>query len=62
MGELINLKKFKKRAAHEQAEQQASRNRTRFGRTRAERARDELHTSRAESFLDQHRIDSEDPT
>jgi Domain of unknown function (DUF4169) len=62
MGELINLKKFKKRAAREQAEQQASRNRTRFGRTRAERTRDELYTSRAESFLDQHRIDSEDPT
>ena len=60
MGDLVNLKKFKKRAAREQSAQQAAANRARFGRTRAERARDELCARRADSFLDQHRTDSED--
>lgn len=62
MGDLVNLKQFRKRAAREQSEQQAAANRSRFGRTRAERKRDELRASRADSLLDQHRIDSEDGT
>jgi len=62
MGNLVNLNKFKKRAAREQSERQATANRARFGRTRSERAIDELRASRAENLLDQHRIDSEDAT
>jgi len=62
MGNLVNLNKFKKRAAREQPERQAAANRARFGRTRSERAIDELRASRAENLLDQHRIDSEDAT
>ena len=60
MGDLINLKQFKKRAARAQSEQQAAANRARFGRTRSERARDESRASRADKHLDQHRIDIED--
>jgi Domain of unknown function (DUF4169) len=60
MGELVNLKRFKKRSEREQAAKQADTNRARFGRTKSERARDELQTSRANDHLDQHRIDGED--
>jgi hypothetical protein len=60
MGELVNLKRFKKRSEREQSEKQADTNRARFGRTKSERARDELQTSRAKDHLDQHRIDGED--
>ena len=60
MGDVINLKRFKKRTERNQAEQQAQANRTRFGRTKSERALDELRTERADKRLDQHRIDGED--
>jgi hypothetical protein len=60
MGDVVNLKRFKKRAAREQSAKQAGVNRTRFGRTRSERDLDERRTSRANDVLDQHRIDGED--
>lgn len=60
MGDLINLKKFRKRAAREQSEQEAAANRTRFGRTRSERTLEESHADRARELLDQHQIDGED--
>jgi hypothetical protein len=60
MGDLINLNRFRKRAAKERSEQEAAANRTRFGRTRSERELEELRTQRASEHLDQHRIDGED--
>jgi hypothetical protein len=60
MGDVINLKRFKKRTERHQSEQQAQANRARFGRTKSERALDELRTERADKRLDQHRIDGED--
>ena len=60
MGELVNLNRVKKRNEREQAEKQADTNRARFGRTKSERARDELLTGRANDHLDQHRVDSKD--
>ena len=60
MGDLVNLKQFKKRASRERSEQEAAANRARFGRTKSERALDEARTSRAGDLLDQHRIDGED--
>jgi hypothetical protein len=60
MGELVNLKRFKKRSEREQAAKQADTNRARFGRTKSERARDESQTNRANHHLDQHRVDGED--
>ena len=60
MGDVVNLKRFKKRAERHQSEKQAEANRTRFGRTKSERVLDELHTKRASDLLDQHRIDGED--
>jgi hypothetical protein len=60
MGDVINLKRFKKRSEREQAAKQADANRARFGRTKSERTADELRTSRAENLLDQHRIEGGD--
>ena len=62
MGELVNLRQFKKRTRREKAEKQAAANRTRFGRTRAEHILDERRASRADELLDQHRIKGEDPS
>jgi hypothetical protein len=60
MGDLVNLKQFKKRAARERSDQEAAANRARFGRTKSERALDELRASRADDLLDQHHVDGED--
>jgi hypothetical protein len=60
MGDLVNLKQFRKRVAKERSEQEAAANRTRFGRTRSERELEELRSERASEHLDQHRIDGED--
>jgi hypothetical protein len=60
MGDLVNLKRFRKRAEREQSAKQADANRTRFGRTKSERVLDERRAKRANDLLDQHRIDGED--
>jgi hypothetical protein len=60
MGDLVNLKRFKKRAEREQSAKQADANRARFGRAKSERVLDERRTTRASELLDQHRIDGED--
>jgi hypothetical protein len=60
MGDVVNLKRFKKRAERHQSDKQAEANRTRFGRTKSERAVDEQRADRASELLDQHRIDGED--
>jgi hypothetical protein len=60
MGDLVNLKRFKKRGEREQSEKQAEANRIRFGRTKSERALEELRNRRASDLLNQHRIDDED--
>ena len=60
MGDLVNLKRFKKRNAREASAKQADANRKRFGRTKSERVLDEHRNSRADDLLDQHRIDGED--
>ena len=57
MGELVNLKRFKKRNAREQSARDAEANRARFGRTKSERAADQQRAERANELLDQHRID-----
>jgi hypothetical protein len=60
MGDLVNLKRFRKRVEREQSAKQADANRARYGRTKSERALNDKRTSRANDLLDQHRIDGED--
>ena len=60
MGDLVNLKRFKKRAEKEQSAKAADVNRARFGRTKSERALDNEVKDRAGRLLDQHKIDGGD--
>jgi hypothetical protein len=60
MGEVVNLKRFRKRSEREQSARQADVNRARFGRSRQEREADEKRARRASELLDQHRIDGGD--
>ena len=60
MGELVNLKRFRKRTERDRSTKQADVNRARFGRTKSERVADERRTERANDLLDQHRVDGED--
>jgi Domain of unknown function (DUF4169) len=60
MGDVVNLKRFKRRIERDQSAKQADANRVRFGRTKSERVVDERRTKRTDDLLDQHRIDGED--
>jgi hypothetical protein len=60
MGDVVNLKRFRKRTEREQLSKQAEANRTRSGRTKSERALEKRIARRASDLLDQHRIDGED--
>jgi len=60
MGDLINLKRFKKRLEREQSAQQAEANRAKSGRTKSERIVAERRTKRAADLLDQHKLDGGD--
>jgi hypothetical protein len=60
MGDVVNLKRFKKRSEREQSAREADANRARFGRTKAERAREEHRKDRANEILNQHKIDDGD--
>ncbi len=62
VGDLVNLKQSKKRSARADKAQQADTNRARFGRTRAEKRRDELTAQRATATLDRHRVNDESAT
>jgi hypothetical protein len=60
MGDVVNLKRLKKRIERTQSAKQADANRLQFGRTKSERTLDEQRVKRAKDLLDRHRIDGED--
>jgi len=60
MGDLVNLKRFKKRQERAQSERQAETNRARFGRSKSERTADAKRDKHASDLLDQHKIENED--
>jgi Domain of unknown function (DUF4169) len=60
MGEIVNLKRFRKRIEREDAGREAEANRARFGRTKSERERDKKRDDRAAEIFDQHRLDEGD--
>ena len=57
MGDVVNLKHFKKRAAKDQSARQADANRAKFGRSKSERVLEQQRADRAKDLLDQHRRD-----
>ena len=60
MGDLVNLKRFKKRSEKEQSARQADVNRAKFGRSKSERASEQQRSDRASDLLEQHRLDGGD--
>lgn len=60
MGDIVNLKRFRKMLARNEADRQAASNRALFGRTRAERESDERERQKLNDGLNQHRIEDED--
>ena len=60
MGDVVNLKRFKKKTERAHAEKRAEENRARHGRTRAERERDAISDRKLNETLNQHRIGEED--
>lgn len=61
MGEVVNLKRYKKRIARDQAAQDAQEKRARHGRTKAQRKQDPEQNRMLNSVLDHHRL-GEDET
>jgi len=57
MGDLVNLKRFRKKTERKQAEKQAELNRARFGRSKTERMLERQRADRAAQHLDEHRLD-----
>lgn len=58
MGEVVNLRSYRKLKARAAKEETASENRTRSGRTKVERERDEREVKSTVAFLDARQIDS----
>ena len=57
MGDVVNLRRFKKRVEREESAKEAEARRARFGRSKAERSADDRRARRASELLDQHRLD-----
>jgi len=62
VGELVNLKKFKKRQERERANIQASSQRAKHGLTKAEKNRQRVLEHHVETFLNQHLRDDGKPS
>jgi hypothetical protein len=60
MGDVVNLRAVRKRAARREQEQNAARNRVKHGRTKAERAGETARREHARRLLETHRIDGDD--
>ena len=60
MGDVINLRTLRKRAAKRREEERAAENRIKHGRTKAERLLEAKRTGKLKQHLDGHKIDSGD--
>ena len=61
MGDVVNLTRYRKRIARDQAAKDAQEKRTRHGRTKAQRQQDQEQNRMLNSVLDHHRL-GEDET
>jgi hypothetical protein len=57
MADVVNLNRFRKRVAKQEAAKAADANRARFGRSKAGRTQEQRQQERAKALLDQHRLD-----
>lgn len=60
MGEVVNLRKWRKAREKAEAEAQAAANRAAFGRNKAEKQRDAAEAAQREALLEGSRMDSPD--
>ncbi len=60
MGDIVNLRRARKRAERQLAEQTASANRLRYGRSKAQRDLEAKRDVKAHRDLDRHRIETGD--
>ena len=60
MAEIVNLNRARKAKARAEREAQAAANRTKHGRTKAEKANDRAETTRMQSLLDGAKRDDGD--
>jgi Domain of unknown function (DUF4169) len=60
MGQVVNLRTARKRAARDKATEQAAAKRLRHGRPKSERALQVAQSEQAQRNLDRHRIDTGD--
>ena len=56
MGEIVNLKRYKKQVARADDEKNAAARRAKFGRSKSERQRDRQQEEKLDALLDQHRM------
>lgn len=59
MGEVINLRSFRKSKERAERTKKATENRTLNGRTKTERKRDNVEKEATVSFLDKRKLDSD---
>ncbi len=60
MAEIISLKRARKDKARAEKGAAAAENRTRFGRTKAEKAKDAAEAQRAATHIDAHKRETEE--
>lgn len=60
MGDVINLRQFRKTKARAEKEKSADQNRVTFGRTKAEKELTRARNEKAEKTLDQGKLDKPD--
>jgi hypothetical protein len=59
MADIVNLNRFRKQAARAGAKAEADANAVKFGRTKAQKAREEAEAAKARTTLDAHRRESD---
>jgi Domain of unknown function (DUF4169) len=60
MGQIVNLRLARKRAQRRAAAEEAAENRSKHGRTKAERTLEAAQSAKTARDLDGHRLDTED--
>jgi uncharacterized protein DUF4169 len=60
MGDIVNLRRARRKAVRQAAERKAAANRLLHGRSQAERDLEALRSAKAQRDLDRHRIVTED--
>ena len=62
MADIINLRQVRKNKARTEKEQRADSNRTKFGRTKAEKFKQASEADKLKRHLDGHKLDDDDPS